>query len=294
MGRTRRSTPKRSAAEPVSSGPIRPTSKKPPPQPSGHGCSFGLCCHFGLTCVNPHTDAEVEFFTRRDTLKLQLREMSLEVEKQKVEYKKKKVAASRKPLESLTNSKPSKPTHTSQPTQVDSPQPSKKKGATAAKTATAAAGASTASKSAAKPVAAPASSPAPNVTSQVTVIQTPLVLPVVQWQSIAISHEKCLRSMQQCDNKCILRTAAKNFEFVGNFRVQLAVWGRSLPPSWFQKQPSSYDPAFVLQSGHDFHADFAISYPGKHNLWVRHSASLLWYPIWKQDGTVLVSRLQDQ
>ena len=56
--------------------------------------------------------------------------MSLEVEKQKVEYKKKKVAASRKPLEPITNSKPS-PSHPtpSRPTQVDSPQPSKNKGA---------------------------------------------------------------------------------------------------------------------------------------------------------------------
>merc|ERR1711907_59679 len=89
------------APDSVAGGPIRPRTKKPPPAPTGELCGFGLCCHFGTNCVNAHTVPEADFFRRREALKLQLREMALEVEAKKVAYKKAKLE--RKPLQEATN-----------------------------------------------------------------------------------------------------------------------------------------------------------------------------------------------
>ena len=73
---TRRSKPRRPAAPATGTGtgPIRPL-KKPPPAPTGVTCGYGICCHFGLTCVNPHSPEEVWFFVQRRDLRLQLRDI---------------------------------------------------------------------------------------------------------------------------------------------------------------------------------------------------------------------------
>ena len=100
---TRRSKPRRPAAPATGTGtgPIRPL-KKPPPAPTGVTCGYGICCHFGLTCVNLHSPGEVEFFTKRQDLRLQLREMALEIEGKKISHSRAKLA-SRKPLLDCTN-----------------------------------------------------------------------------------------------------------------------------------------------------------------------------------------------
>lgn len=82
-------------------GPIRPRQKKPP-QPTGKLCCFGICCHFGTACVNEHTAQELQFFKQREQLRLQLRELALQVEAKKVEYKRQKLEA-RKPLQPLNS-----------------------------------------------------------------------------------------------------------------------------------------------------------------------------------------------
>lgn len=302
MGRTRRSTPRRPDVHPVSGtgGPIRPIQKKPP-EPTGRLCCYGICCHFGTACVNSHTAEELQFFQTREGLRLQLREMQLQVEAKKVEFKKQRLSSREplKPLNSLLQASkevPNSTSCTSAPTSTEAPVPSTKRAPKSSR--------SSQRKSTSKPVdGVSAASPDTMVTSRVTtssvskpqkpVVQAPITA-AVKWPAIAETHRKCLHTLTRCESKCILKTAAHSPNFVGNFRVRLPVWGRSLPPSWFQEQPSSYDPAFVLQSDHIFHADFAMSYPGDYNLWVRHSTSHLWYPIWKQDGTVLVNRLPDQ
>ena len=99
----RRPKPRRPAAPATGAGtgPIRPL-KKPPPAPTGVTCGYGICCHFGLTCVNLHSPGEVEFFTKRQDLRLQLREMALEIEGKKISHSRAKLA-SRKPLLDCTN-----------------------------------------------------------------------------------------------------------------------------------------------------------------------------------------------
>lgn len=87
-------------------GPIRPTQKKPP-TPTGHLCCYGICCHFGTACVNSHTSEELEFFTQRESLRLQLRELQMQVEAKKIEFKRKQMS-SREPLKPL-NSLPQVP-----------------------------------------------------------------------------------------------------------------------------------------------------------------------------------------
>ena len=101
---TRRPKPRRPAAPATGTGtgPIRPF-KKPPPSPSGDKCGYGICCHFGLTCVDPHSPEEVRFFVQRHDLRLQLREMALQVEGQKILHSKAKLA-SRNPLLGPQNS----------------------------------------------------------------------------------------------------------------------------------------------------------------------------------------------
>ena len=103
-------------------GPIRPKTKKPPPQPSGEFCGFGICCHFGIDCVNSHTAGEIEFFKKRAELRLQLREMALQVEGKKVEYERQKVVA-RQPLQPVINASSNASTRSQSrpPTQAQAP-----------------------------------------------------------------------------------------------------------------------------------------------------------------------------
>ena len=107
MARTRRSAPRRPRIDPVpeTGGPIRPTQqKKSPPKPTGKECAFGIACRFGVSCVNAHAAHEAEFFKKRELLKLQLKEMNLQVEQIKVE-KKKALVQKRQPLGDMSNSR---------------------------------------------------------------------------------------------------------------------------------------------------------------------------------------------
>merc|ERR1712216_197775 len=98
-GRGRRPT---SIDDPEAGGPIRPRPRKPPPPPSGDLCDYDICCHFGLRCVNEHTPAAIEFFKRREFLKLELRELQMKAEQKKIELQRQRVV-DRKPLCDTTN-----------------------------------------------------------------------------------------------------------------------------------------------------------------------------------------------
>lgn len=266
-------------------GPSRVRPKQPPPKPTGQLCAYGICCHFGTCCVNAHTAEELQFFKERENLRLQLRQMSLQVEAKKIEYKKQKLEA-RQPLQPL-NSLP----------QVQE-KVKKVRSSSAAASSTSTASVSTkvapiVSKSAdvAPAPALVVASPATSHVSASTSFES-----TVSWPAISDMHRRCLESLKPCDNKCILKNGYENARFVGKFFVTEGhrLWGRVLPPSFFQAAPPTLDPATTLEPCQVFRADFAISYPGKHNLWLRHADTHFWYPVWKQDGTVLVARPPDQ
>lgn len=106
--RRRGSRRRPAAADSTTTGPVRPTAKKPLPQPSGKLCDYGICCHFGTACINQHTAADIDFFKSREELRLQLREMALQVEQKKVAFKRQRMAA-RQPLQAITNSRSTAP-----------------------------------------------------------------------------------------------------------------------------------------------------------------------------------------
>ena len=284
---TRRPEPRRPAAPATGTGtytgPIRPL-KKPPPAPTGVTCGYGICCHFGLTCVNPHSPEEVRFFVQRHDLRLQLREMALQVEGQKILHSKAKLA-SRNPLQDCTNktkqpsSKGAAPAPPKQPTAKRAspvksplkPQPTRAAAATAS------------------PVPARPRSPTrpppptPHATAMATVVDVN-----------AHPHYRCMSMGNKCSPECSVRTRADKAVWQGKWQPahpSYSVWGRTEPPSWHQAPDPNPDYRYVLEpgKGHTIHVDYGVHWGNeKHNQWVRDSDTDLWFPVWGQDGVVLM------
>ena len=67
--------------------------------------------------------------------------------------------------------------------------------------------------------------------------------------------------------------------------------GRTEPPSWHQAPDPNPDYRYVLEpgKGHTIHVDYGVHWGNeKHNQWVRDSDTDLWFPVWGQDGVVLM------
>jgi len=308
--RRRRGQRRRPAApDPATGGPIQPIKqKKPPPQPSGEHCIFGICCHFGLTCVNPHSNVEVEFFKQREELRLLLREMQLQVEQKKVDYKRQRA---RQPLGDLGNRRQAAsnrgaatqkpPTEkTDPPTQKKSATPqgqSSNRGAAVTqqqRTATVGAAQITGHATTA-PRALPAtpvtprpttpSRPPPSTTATTTTAPATVTTPALDTHP----HYMCMLMGEKCSSECAVRTAVDDPRWVGRWKVEKNVWGRSAPPSWDQQPDPNPEYRYVLDATqqHTVNINYAVQW-GTNDQWVHDIDTDLWFPIRKQDGTILM------
>jgi len=267
-GQRRRPT----AVESTETGPVRPVkTKKPPPQPSGQLCVYGLCCHFGTACVNQHTVDDISFFKKREELRLQLREMALQVEQKKVEYKREKMAT-RQPLHTVTNTR-----------QVPS-----NRGAAQAS--------SSSNKSAAKPptkeqssTEKPAQAPATIAPAQPP--HAPIAMVTVTPVSVTPQHPhyQCMSHGTKCSAQCAVKTAVDDDRWEGTWLATQSVWGRSEPPSWDQQPDPNPEHRYILDANkqHTVNINYGVSW-GKNNQWVHDTDTDLWFPIRKQNGEILM------
>ena len=281
--RTRRSTARRPVSvDTAATGPLRP-KKKPTPPPSGELCGFGIACHFGTRCVHAHTATDLEFFTKKDDLKLQLRQMNLQVEQEKINFQRQK-STIRQPFTTLDNK-------SSVVSNRGAASP-----ASAAKTAATNRGAASTKqpRSQQKPAASPV--PQPEPLQHPSAPRSPRsspppsggnTTPMRPLHASTDPHMQCAVHRKKCSQACAVRTANDNPRWVGQFQVRLAVWGRSRP-AW-DVQPPPESEQHVLHPGAVFTVDSAAHWH-KHDQWLRDCDSGLWFPTWKEDN-MLIGRL---
>lgn len=287
--KTRRGKPRRPPADPGpgTGGPIRPRARKPPPSPSGDFCIHKLCCHFGLKCVNAHTQPEIAFFRRRAELRLELREMQLEVEKEKIEFQRTQVTA-RKPLQNTTNVQ----------------QPSADKGAAASKPGRSQLALAKTKSASEKPATSttkvsqhgqvqhtsrprtpprpPPSTPQPKVVANATVAGS--ISPLD-------AHARCIEKETKCTDSCVLRDATDHERWSGKFIAQLPVWGRPMDP-WGSMEPKP-EHRYVLEPGGRINVDFAaacgsvgtqVGETWTNTSWLHDASTFLWFPLTTPTG----------
>ena len=98
----------------------------------------------------------------------------------------------------------------------------------------------------------------------------------------------------KCSPECSVRTRADKAVWQGKWQPahpSYSVWGRTEPPSWHQAPDPNPDYRYVLEpgKGHTIHVDYGVHWGNeKHNQWVRDSDTDLWFPVWGQDGVVLM------
>ena len=189
---------------------------------SGDKCGYGICCHFGLTCVNLHSPGEVEFFTKRQDLRLQLREMALEIEGKKISHSRAKLA-SRKPLLDCTNQTAQPSSRGAAPAQAKQP----KKRASPPKRTPQPTAAATLPTVSARPVS-PTRPPPP----------TPHATAMLIRQDIGVHpHKRCASMGFKCSKECSVCTTQDNPRWAGKWKPgsTYAVWARTDPPSWIRR-----------------------------------------------------------
>jgi hypothetical protein len=236
-----------------------------------------------LTCVNLHSPGEVEFFTKRQDLRLQLREMALEIEGKNISHSRAKLA-SRKPLLDCTNQTAQPSSRGAAPAQAKQP----KKRASPPKRTPQPTAAATPPKVPARPVS-PTRPPPP----------MPHATAMLTRQDIDVHPHKLKRCASmgfKCSKECSVRTTQDNPRWAGKWKPgsTYAVWARTDPPSWDQTPPPLLE-RFVVDpaKGNTITADYGVRWgPAKHDLWVHDYHTDHWFPVWGQDGIVLMQPCQ--
>jgi len=250
-------------------GLIKPTTRKPPPQPSGDSCSHGITCHFGLRCVYQHKTSEIELFKKREEAKLVLQEIALQVKQAKLEYKKQKI---RQPLQQISNRGAGRPRNEAKETPPSLPAAQPKRTNPPAQPNNtqqpANRGAGAAPKAPTRPPS-PSRPPPQSATTSATRVLRP--------------HENCVMKTGSCGSQCILDAGEL---WTGIWAIDIkpdqVLQGREAP---YPEEPPS--PNVKLRRDDKVEAYEAIS-RSANDVWLFDCHTGKWYPMFEGDGSRLM------